>query len=84
MGQGRRAGLLEIREAGGLTIAQDEATSVVYGMPREAVVLGAAGDVLPLGEIGPPRSAALAGQVADADGRPEEVHEGRYSSSTTA
>jgi len=36
-----------------LTIAQDEATSVVYGMPREAVLLGAAQRVLPLGDIGP-------------------------------
>jgi len=53
MGRDGAAGLLEIRKAGGLTIAQDEATSVVYGMPREAVLLGAVGRVLPLGEIGP-------------------------------
>jgi two-component system chemotaxis response regulator CheB len=53
MGRDGAAGLLEIRNAGGLTIAQDEATSVVYGMPREAVQLGAAMQVLPLGEIGP-------------------------------
>jgi two-component system chemotaxis response regulator CheB len=36
-----------------VTFAQDEATSVVYGMPREAVLLGAAEAVLPLASIGP-------------------------------
>jgi two-component system chemotaxis response regulator CheB len=53
MGRDGASGLLEIRRAGGATIAQDEATSIVYGMPREAVLLGAADQVLPLGEIGP-------------------------------
>ncbi len=53
MGRDGAAGLLEIRRAGGLTIAQDEATSVVYGMPREAVLLEAATRILPLEEIGP-------------------------------
>jgi len=53
MGRDGALGLLEIRRAGGLTIAQDEATSVVYGMPREAVLLGAAESVLPLDGIGP-------------------------------
>jgi two-component system chemotaxis response regulator CheB len=53
MGRDGAAGLLAIRRAGGTTIAQDEATSVVYGMPREAVMLGAAGRVLPLPEIAP-------------------------------
>lgn len=52
MGRDGAAGLLQIRRAGGLTIAQDEATSVVYGMPREAAQIGAAERVLPLGEIG--------------------------------
>jgi two-component system chemotaxis response regulator CheB len=51
MGRDGAAGLLAIRNAGGLTIAQDEATSVVYGMPREAVLLGAAERVLPVTEI---------------------------------
>jgi two-component system, chemotaxis family, protein-glutamate methylesterase/glutaminase len=53
MGRDGAAGLLEVRRAGGTTIAQDESTSVVYGMPREAVMLGAAESVLPLGEIAP-------------------------------
>jgi two-component system chemotaxis response regulator CheB len=51
MGRDGAAGLLQIRRAGGLTIAQDEATSVIYGMPREAVLLGAAERVLPLDGI---------------------------------
>jgi two-component system chemotaxis response regulator CheB len=60
MGRDGAAGLLAVRRAGGLTIAQDEATSVVYGMPREAVLAGAAERVLALGQIGP-TIAALAG-----------------------
>lgn len=53
MGRDGARGLKEIRERGGRTIAQDEATCVVYGMPREAVLLGAAQQVLPLGTIAP-------------------------------
>jgi two-component system chemotaxis response regulator CheB len=53
MGRDGALGLRRIREAGGLTIAQDEATSVVYGMPREAALLGAAAHVLGIGEIAP-------------------------------
>jgi two-component system chemotaxis response regulator CheB len=52
MGRDGAAGLLALRRAGGLTFAQDEATSVVYGMPREAIALGAAQAVLPPTEIG--------------------------------
>jgi two-component system, chemotaxis family, protein-glutamate methylesterase/glutaminase len=51
MGNDGARGLLELRESGAYTIAQDEATSVVYGMPHEAVKLGAAERVLPLGSI---------------------------------
>jgi len=65
MGRDGAAGLLKIRQAGGVTIAQDEATSVVYGMPREAAVLGAATYVLPLGEIGG-HLAALEGLTMEA------------------
>jgi two-component system chemotaxis response regulator CheB len=53
MGRDGAAGLLAIRRAGGFTIAQDESTSVVYGMPREAVSLDAVQRVLPLDQIGP-------------------------------
>lgn len=53
MGRDGAAGLLKIRQAGGLTVAQDEASSVIYGMPREAALLGAATHILPLSDIGP-------------------------------
>jgi two-component system chemotaxis response regulator CheB len=52
MGRDGALGLLALKRAGAPTIAQDEATSVVYGMPREAALLGAADQILPLGEIG--------------------------------
>lgn len=51
MGRDGAAGLLEIRRAGGLAVAQDEETSVVFGMPGEAIRLGAAEHVLPPKEI---------------------------------
>lgn len=53
MGRDGAKGLLAMKRAGAMTLAQDEATSVVFGMPREAVRLGAARLVLPLGAIGP-------------------------------
>jgi two-component system chemotaxis response regulator CheB len=48
MGDDGALGLLELREAGARTIAQDEASCVVFGMPKEAIRLGGAGQVLPL------------------------------------
>ncbi len=51
MGRDGSAGLLALRRAGWLTIAQDEASSVIWGMPGSAVQLGAADHVLPLSKI---------------------------------
>ncbi len=51
MGDDGAAGLSDIRKAGGHTIAESEATAVVYGMPAAAVALGAACEVLPLDQI---------------------------------
>jgi two-component system chemotaxis response regulator CheB len=51
MGSDGAQGMLALKRAGARTIAQDEATSVVYGMPREALRLGAVDEVLPLGAI---------------------------------
>jgi two-component system chemotaxis response regulator CheB len=51
MGADGARGLLEMKEAAAFTIAQDEATCVVFGMPREAIQLGAVDRVLPLGRI---------------------------------
>jgi two-component system chemotaxis response regulator CheB len=51
MGDDGARGLLEMRHAGAATAAQDEASCVVYGMPREAVRLGGAAEILPLDGI---------------------------------
>jgi two-component system chemotaxis response regulator CheB len=51
MGHDGAAGLLEMREAGAGTIAQDEATSTVFGMPGEAIRLSAAQHVVPLRDL---------------------------------
>ncbi len=48
MGKDGARGMLEMKESGAATIAQDEASCVVFGMPREAIALGAAGKVAPL------------------------------------
>ncbi len=53
MGRDGAAGLAALRRGGAFTIAQDEATSVIYGMPREAVLAGGAERELPLDQIGP-------------------------------
>jgi two-component system chemotaxis response regulator CheB len=64
MGRNGAEGLLAIRRADGGTIAQDEATSVVFGMPREAILLGAAEQVLPLEKIAPALGALANGAAA--------------------
>jgi two-component system chemotaxis response regulator CheB len=51
MGDDGARGLLEMRDAGAATIAQDEDTSVVFGMPKEAIALGAARKVVALQRI---------------------------------
>ena len=51
MGSDGAQGLLEMRQSGAWTVAQDEATSVVYGMPAKAVECGAACSQLPLHDI---------------------------------
>ncbi|NGM47159.1 chemotaxis protein CheB [Rhodobacter sp. SGA-6-6] len=53
MGRDGAQGMLELRRAGAATLAQDEASSVVYGMPRAAWETGAAAERLPLDRIGP-------------------------------
>jgi len=53
MGRDGAEGMASIAAAGGITIAQDEASSVVYGMPKQAVELGSALYILPLGQIAP-------------------------------
>jgi two-component system chemotaxis response regulator CheB len=63
-GDGAEA-MLELRRAGCHTIAQDEASCVVFGMPRQAILLGAVLEVLPLSEIAR-RLRELAGEAARA------------------
>jgi len=62
MGSDGARGLLKLKRAGAFTIAQDEATSVIFGMPGEAIRLGAACRVLPLGQIGRVVLAAVNGR----------------------
>lgn len=51
MGSDGAQGLLRMRHAGAHTIAQDEASCVVFGMPREAILIGAAAEVVPLSAV---------------------------------
>lgn len=51
MGDDGARGLLEMKEAGAKTVAQDEKSCVVFGMPKEAIKLGAADKILPLDNI---------------------------------
>lgn len=53
MGEDGASGLLALRNAGGYTIAEDETSAVVYGMPKAAMRLGAVTEQLPLSKIGP-------------------------------
>jgi len=51
MGRDGAAGLLNMKNAGAKTVAQDEASSVVFGMPKEAIAIGAADQILSLKDI---------------------------------
>jgi two-component system, chemotaxis family, protein-glutamate methylesterase/glutaminase len=51
MGKDGAAGMLEMKQAGAHTFAQDEATCVVFGMPREAIALGGVDEVVPVHEM---------------------------------
>ena len=53
MGRDGASGLKAMRDHGCLTIAQDQATSAVYGMPKAAAAIGAASEILPLAAIAP-------------------------------
>jgi len=57
MGRDGAQGMLEMKKAGAWNIAQDEASSVIFGMPREAIELGAVNEVAPLAKL---RERALA------------------------
>jgi two-component system chemotaxis response regulator CheB len=63
MGTDGAQGLLRMKEAGATTIAQNEATCVVFGMPREAIRLDAVDQVLPLSAIGASISSVAASQA---------------------
>jgi two-component system chemotaxis response regulator CheB len=62
MGDDGARAMLRLRESGARTFAQDEATSVVYGMPREAVALGAVDEALPLDRLARAVLAAVSGR----------------------
>ena len=62
MGKDGAAGLLAMRRAGGRTLAQDKATSTIFGMPQEAIRMGAAEKIVGLHEVAP-TLVALAGGV---------------------
>ena len=66
MGDDGADGLLAIREAGGTTIAQDEASCVVFGMPKVGIARGGAMHVLPLDDIGPAITRLAAGRAVAA------------------
>ena len=53
MGDDGAAGLLEMRQAGAPTLAQDEASCVVFGMPKEAIERGAVDEIVSLEQVAP-------------------------------
>jgi two-component system chemotaxis response regulator CheB len=69
MGRDGVEGLQAVKAAGGRVLAQDEPSSVVYGMPGEAVAAGVVDAVLAVDEMGP-RLAELIAGGSDANARP--------------
>lgn len=61
MGNDGAAAMREMKDAGSYNYVQDEASCIVFGMPREAIAHGAADEVLPLGQIAPALIARLRG-----------------------
>ncbi|HEX5464460.1 MAG TPA: chemotaxis protein CheB, partial [Burkholderiales bacterium] len=55
--------MLEMKRAGAFTVAQDETTCVVFGMPKEAIAVGAVDEVLPLPAIASRILSYLSGMV---------------------
>jgi len=51
MGKDGAEGMLEMKKNGAYTIAQDEKSSIVFGMPKEAIALGGVDEIYPLGDI---------------------------------
>jgi two-component system chemotaxis response regulator CheB len=51
MGKDGAAGMLEMKNAGAYNFAQDEATCVVFGMPKEAIAVGAVDEIVPLRDM---------------------------------
>src|SRR5579883_2590132 len=66
MGADGAAGLLAMKQAGARTIAQNEASCVVFGMPREAIRLGGVDEILPLAGIAPELIRLASGSVRHA------------------
>jgi two-component system chemotaxis response regulator CheB len=75
MGDDGAAGLLEMKQAGAATLAQDEDSCVVYGMPREAIERGAADEVVSLEDVAP----AILRKVAELGRRRARVGDVRRS-----
>jgi two-component system response regulator WspF len=63
MGRDGAMGMKALREKGHYTVAQDAASSAVYGMPKAAADMGAAVEVLPLEKIGPRLGRLVAGEA---------------------
>lgn len=66
MGKDGAAGMLDMRHAGAYNLAQDEGSCVVFGMPREAIAMGAVDEIVPLKDMAGRILAKLAGTVKQA------------------